>query len=489
MESDFDEKSFFEFKRIPTKADALVFRVWQRTFLIKRILMKKVCVIGLGSVGLPTAVLAAKAGLRVVGIDSDVHCVEKINQCKPTVEGADLLENLQEVLENNSFKATTEYEVADYFVVAVPTPFKPDKRADLSKISSVASRLADVIKKGDTIILESTVPLGATLSFAQVIAHESGLKAGQDFFVAYCPERVIPGNVLQELKVNDRVIGGINQYSTQSAAEFYKYFVSGDLYLTGIATAEMVKLIENSYCDVAIAFANQVAAMAHQEGLNPYEVIELANKHPLVSIVHSTGGVGGHWREIDPWFLIESFPKYTELLKTARKINENRTQDVLAALQKTIASWRALYNRPCTIFLLGLTYKADTDDLCDSFAAALAELLVADTENKVIVCDPHVTIAHIPGTLKDSMVYLSEGLMDADVVVGLVAHSEFKLIKKEALEGKTVLDFCGLFYQSTPVALEQEQFFWPASESKHFYKTNHTRFLKPDSKIGIKEDR
>ena len=440
--------------------------------------MKKVCVVGLGYVGLPTAILAAQGGLYVVGVDSNEERVEKIKKCLPVIEEPEILEKLHTVIDTPHFKVTTTYEPADYFVVAVPTPFKEDKRADLSYVSSTAMSIADVIKKGDTIILESTIPVGATRSFSYVIEHETGMKAGKDFYVSHCPERVLPGNIFQELKVNDRVIGGIDPTSVQKAAEFYKYFVSGDLYLTDAETAEMAKLIENSYRDVNIAFAHQVATMAEKEGLNPYEVIELANKHPRVSILNPTCGVGGHCVAVDPYFLISSFEKESTLLKEARAINTQRPLHVLERVKAEVKAWQKKHERTCKVLVLGITYKPDVDDLRESPARAIAIDLSQETMIDLSVCDPHITQDRLGEYLKDKMVSLQEGVEIADIVVPLVAHSQFKMLDKKVLAKKPVLDYCGLLHLNRKESREQEQFFWPASESNDFYRTSMMEMLR-----------
>jgi len=423
--------------------------------------MKKVCVVGLGYVGLPTALLAARAGLKVVGIDTDQARVDLINTCSLSFEEPEVLENLHEVCGAQNFYATTTYEQADYFLISVPVLVKQDS-FDLSALTDVAIHVADVIKKGDTVILESTVPVGTTKSLADVIAQESGLQAGQDFFVAYCSERILPGNIFQELKVNERIIGGFDQNSTQKAAEFYKYFVSADLYLTDSGTAEMVKLVETSFHDVNNAFTQQVTLMAQQAGLSPYEVIELANKHPRVAIASPSCGIGGHSLPIDPWFLIKSYPEKSQLLQTARIINEQTVEHVLQVIVQAIANAKEHTTKQCTVLLLGLTYKQDVYDLKESSALLIAQKLATQSIN-LLLCDPHVSKNRLEEPLKDKMVSLFGGIDQADIIVGLVAHTQFKTIDKRLLNYKKVLDFCGIFFEPKQESIEQEQFFWPAN--------------------------
>ncbi|MFS8506926.1 MAG: nucleotide sugar dehydrogenase [Candidatus Babeliales bacterium] len=424
--------------------------------------MKKVCIVGLGYVGLPTALLAARAGLKVVGIDTDQARVDLINTCSLSFEEPEVLENLHEVCGAQNFYATTTYEQADYFLISVPVLVKQDA-FDLSALTDVAVHIADVIKKGDTVILESTVPVGTTKSLADVIAQESGLQAGHDFFIAYCSERILPGNIFQELKVNERIIGGLEQNSTQKAAEFYKYFVSGDLYLTDSSTAEMVKLVETSFYDNKSAFAEQVAGMAEQAGLNPYEVIELANKHPRVSIDQPSCGVGGHSLPIEPWFLIKSFLQKSQLLQAARMVNEQRIEQVLQKIIEEVLVFKERSTKPCTVLLLGLTYKADVYDLKESAACFIAQRLVVYQGVNLLVCDPHVSKSRLQEPLKDKMISLFGGIDQADLIVGLVAHTQFKTIDKRLLQPKKTLDFCGIFFEPKQESIEQEQFFWPAN--------------------------
>jgi len=431
--------------------------------------MKKVAVIGLGYVGLPTALLAAHSGLYVQGVDCNKERIKNIEDGLETIKEPELLVYLKALTGTPYFRVSTQCEPADYFIIAVPTPFTHDKRADMSYVSSAAIQIAQVLKKGDTVILESTVPVGATLSLAQVLARESGLEQGKDFFVAHCPERVLPGNIFQELKVNDRIIGGIDQGSVQRAAEFYKYFVSGDFYLTNAATAEMVKLIENSYRDVNIAFAHQVAGIAEQESLNPYEVIELANKHPRVSILQPTCGVGGHCVAVDPWFLVESFPEHTTLLKTARIVNQQRTQTVLQSIEKTIAATQEILKKQITVAVLGISYKPNIDDLRESPALAIAQCLVDRVDVTTLVCDPHARKEQLSEKVSAALVSIEDALTRADLVICLVAHSAFKIPVRAHSGFSKVLDFCGLLHELRQESIEQEQFYWPACQSKRHY--------------------
>lgn len=424
---------------------------------------KKVCVVGLGYIGLPTAIVAAQAGLKVVGIDINEEIVGCINRCCPIIQEPEIVQKLKTVLNTEYFYATTIYEPADFFIIAVPTPFTPDKKADLSYVFAAATSIAGVLKAGDTVILESTVPVGTTKTLTQFLATKTGLSAGKDFFVAHCPERVLPGNIFHELKVNDRIIGGIDRGSTQHVAEFYKYFVSGDLYLTTAETAEMAKLIENSYRDVNVAFAHQVASMAQTAGIDPYELIDLANKHPRVKILRPTSGVGGHCLAVDPYFLVETFPQQTTLLKEARAVNEKRPLEVIAIIEQKVAKWKETRTtKTCRVLLLGATYKPDVDDLRESPALFIARHLIKKNEMEVLVCEPNVLKQALGHDVARHAVSLQEGLEAADIVVCLVAHTPFKALDKKLLVHKKFIDFCGLLHTPHQQSTSQEQFFWAA---------------------------
>lgn len=431
--------------------------------------MKKVCIMGLGYIGLPTALVAAEYGFEVVGFDIDEVRVGRINQCDPVIDEPEVYERLKPLIESKIFRATTHLEEADCFVVAVPTPFKEDKKADLSYVYRAVEQLALVLKKNNVVILESTIPVGTTVDCAQVLEQKTGMHAGKDFFVAHCPERVLPGKIFYELLYNTRIIGGINQESMNQAAVFYKRFVKGSLYLTNAATAEMVKLVENSSRDVAIAFANQVAAMAYSIGLDPFEVIELANKHPRVKLLNPSCGVGGHCIAVDPWFLVETFPEQTELLKTAREVNDKKPHQVITCVRLWIAEWKKKHGKNPTILLLGLTYKANVNDLRESPALEIAQHLSSSSgsDYTVLLCEPHVDSATVESVAHASSVSLADGIELADIIVCLVHHAAFKKIDQSLLHNKKILDFCGLFYQPHHDSHQQEQLYWPANSVEH----------------------
>jgi UDP-N-acetyl-D-mannosaminuronic acid dehydrogenase len=428
--------------------------------------MKKVCVVGLGYIGLPTAIVAAHNGYEVIGFDIDEQRVARINAGDPVIEEPEIGEKLLPVIKSGRLYASTIIREADCFIIAVPTPFHDDKTADLAYVWAAGESVASVIKKGDVVILESTVPVGTTEKLAHLLVKKSGLENGIDFFVAHCPERVLPGNIFRELVVNARIIGGIDQQAMHKAKEFYKKFVSGPLYLTNAATAEMVKLVENSSRDTQIAFANQVAAMAYSMNLNPFEVIELANKHPRVNILNPSCGVGGHCIAVDPWFLIETFDKHTRLLRAAREINDQKPMDVVAAVRYEIADFEKKRAKKPSVLLLGLTYKPDIDDIRESPALLIAEQLIAN-QIDIMVHEPHVDQETCQRTLGRPSVSLIPAIAQADIIVCLVKHTVFKALDRKVLGSKIVLDICGLLYERHN-QIGQEQIYWPAHND--FYR-------------------
>lgn len=423
--------------------------------------MRTVCVLGLGYIGLPTSIILAEAGYAVIGVDVDAAKVAAINSGDAVIKEPELFEKLQIVLSQHCFSATTIVPTADYFIVAVPTPFKEQKQADLTYVYAAIESIIPVLKKGDVIVIESTIPVGTTEAVATFITQKTGLIAGADYAIAHCPERVLPGNIFHELTHNARIIGGLDHTSMEKAKALYASFVTGELYLTDAKTAELIKLIENSSRDVQIAFAHQVASMAHAIGLNPYEVIELANKHPRVQILSPSSGVGGHCIAVDPWFLVESFPHCSALIKCAREVNDLRPQQIIEQIKDAVEVWRAVNQRQPVLALCGMTYKPDVDDLRESPALLIAEALAA---YQPIICEPHI-LGEIQATLFERPVAkITEVVEQADIIVFLVAHKRFKIIDAVALQHKKVLDFCGILHTPKAARGAQEYYFWPASK-------------------------
>ena len=395
--------------------------------------MEKICVLGLGYVGLPTASLLATKGYSVSGVDVKKEVVEQINQGKVHIVEPDLDVMVKSAVQSGNLKAYTEPQPADIFIIATPTPFKDDNQPDLHYVFSAAKAITKVVKDGDLIILESTSPVGTTEQVQEIIVRECPQLANLHF--CHCPERVLPGRVLHELIDNDRVIGGIDEQSTEKAVEFYQHFVRGELLETNARTAELAKLVENTSRDVNIAFANELSIVCDQLGIDVWELIALANRHPRVNILRPGPGVGGHCIAVDPWFIVSSAPEATQLVQTARKINDHKPDWVI----DRIADKAKRFKDP-VIGCLGLTYKPDIDDLRESPALSIAHRLTAMKIGKVIVCEPNVT------TVDGLDLQPLDTLLDkADILVALVGHRQFKRIPMGRLEEKIVLDTCGVW--------------------------------------------
>jgi len=413
----------------------------------RNLIMKTVCVVGLGYVGLPTAVLAAQNGYQVVGFDIDKEKVKRINVGDVDITEPELKERLRVVLGNKSFRATTTLPEADFFIVAVPTPLSKQNGADLSFVFSAADIVIKKLKVGDTVILESTIPVGTTDLFAQMLEQKSGLKVGDDFFVAHCPERVWPSKVFEELVKNERIIGGVTEKCAEKAVCFYRKFVKGTMHLKSAKFAELLKLTENSAIDVSVALAHQVAVLAEELKFDPYEVIAIANKHPRVKILTPTCGVGGHCVAIDPWFLINSFPHKTHLFQSARLMNDERPHQVVKSVELQVCGWCTKNEKKiCRVHLLGLTYKPNVDDLRESPAILIAGALFNRQDIDLSLSEPNVSVEIIKNKF-GNVVSLENGIKKADIVVGLVAHNQFKSIDLQRYIDKEWMDFAGLGWQ------------------------------------------
>lgn len=411
--------------------------------------MKRVSVVGLGYIGLPTALQAARAGFQVFGFDVDFQRVQKINTGDPAIFEPELIDQLWKTLKTGSFKAFTDLQYADYFVLAVPTPFKENKEADLSYVFKAVESVIKRLMPGNVILLESTVPVGTTEKVALFIEERSGLRLGIDFFVAYCPERVLPGKIFKEIVENDRVIGGLCQQSCELARQFYSRFVKGFIYTTDDKTAEMVKLVENTSRDVQIAFANQVAAICEKIGIDPYQVISLANKHPRVNILRPTCGVGGHCIAVDPWFLIQGYPQQTELFKTARSINDAKPHQVIDQILQGVELRRGIdaHKKP-RVLALGVTFKPDIDDIRESPALHIVKhLSQKKDELDLVVYDQYVQHQEMDRRQLVQTHDLWQAIDWADLIVVLVKHKEFTLLREEDFAGKPIIDTCGLLYE------------------------------------------
>lgn len=401
----------------------------------------KICVMGLGYIGLPTASLLATKGFEVVGVDVSQDVVDTINKGEIHIVEPDLDILVKSAVHSGNLSASLEPVEADVFIIAVPTPFKdggPDhisgKKPDLSYIESATKKIAPFVKEGNLVILESTSPVGTTDEVVATILKEAGLEVGESVYVSHCPERVLPGRILIELVENDRVVGGINEVSTQVTVEFYERFVRGAVLATTAKTAEMVKLTENSSRDVQIAFANELSMICETEGINTWEVIELANRHPRVNILQPGPGVGGHCIAVDPWFIVDRSPEHSRLIKTARDVNDDKPNWVVGRVKKCADKFK----NP-KIACLGLAFKADVDDLRESPAFDIVERLHTENIGELLVCEPNLS-AH------DSFRLWSheEAIRAADIVLLLVDHKQFAGIKALELSEKVVVDTRGI---------------------------------------------
>jgi len=406
-----------------------------------------VSVIGLGYIGLPTAAILASRGLKVIGVDVNEHAVNTINKGDIHIVEPDLDIIVRAAVTTGNLKAVLKAEPADAFMVAVPTPFNDNKEPDLSYIKAAAKTIAPVLEKGNLVILESTSPVGATEQLAEWLAEyrtdlsfpqQAGDKA--DILVAHCPERVLPGYVLQELVSNDRVIGGLSAESSAAAVELYKTFVKGECIITNARTAEMAKLTENSFRDVNIAFANELSMICEKLKINVWELIELSNRHPRVNILKPGPGVGGHCIAVDPWFIVNSCPEEAKIIKQARLTNDAKPFFVIDQITKAADQFK----KP-VIACLGLAFKADIDDLRESPALQIVEELAERNVGEIIAVEPN--IKELPQRLVDKnieLITLEAALEKANVVVVLVDHQEFKKADRGQFAAKVVIDTRGI---------------------------------------------
>lgn len=409
---------------------------------------KSVCVVGLGYIGLPTAVVLAQAGLDVLGVDINERNVEMINRGElPFVEEG-LGTALAGVVAQGKLRAALQPEHADAYIVAVPTPFKGDHEADLSYIKAASETLAPTLKGGELVVLESTSPPGATEQMAQyILAKNPGLSMEpglpNSVYFAHCPERVLPGRIMIEMAENDRIIGGVNPEGAEMARSLYSTFCNGELLVTDAKTAEMAKLTENAFRDVNIAFANELSIISDHMGIDVWELIELANHHPRVNILQPGPGVGGHCIAVDPWFIVSADRENSRLIATARNVNDSKPQLVISKVLEKAERFKAP-----TVAALGIAFKANIDDLRESpsrnIANDLAEKLADGT---VLVVEPN--IEELPKDLAArpnvELAELDAALERADIVLLLVDHDQFKQVPSEALQEKILIDTKGLW--------------------------------------------
>jgi UDP-N-acetyl-D-mannosaminuronic acid dehydrogenase len=412
----------------------------------------KVSVIGLGYIGLPTAAIMAKKNITVVGFDINKKIVETINKGKVHLYEPGLEEIVKECVENKSLCASSDLSESDVFIVAVPTPFKQNKAPDLSYIKQAAFTIAPLLRKGNTVILESTSPVGATEKLANWLSSKRkdlifpvfSSNAQADIAIAHCPERVLPGKIIKEIVENDRIIGGVSKNCAKSASLVYKKFVKGECRETDSRTAEMSKLVENSFRDVNIAFANELSLISEKLGVDVWELIELANQHPRVSILNPGPGVGGHCIAVDPWFIVNSAPKESKMIKVAREVNDSKPNFVLKEIKRCIKS-KNLDPSKITISCFGLSFKPDVDDLRESPALKISNKVSEIGFKKQYIIEPH--IVDLPDSLNNkdiNLVELDEGLKKGDILLFLVNHSSFYGLKKNFMKNKIVINPVGL---------------------------------------------
>jgi UDP-N-acetyl-D-mannosaminuronic acid dehydrogenase len=400
---------------------------------------KTVCVIGLGYIGLPTAALLASNGYDVVGVDLNAHAVETINQGGIHIVEPDLDAFVRSAVTAQRLKAFTTPRRADIYMVCVPTPFHEGAgipQPNIDYVLAATKSIASFVKPGDLVILESTSPVGTTGAMADVLA-EAGVDLSQ-IHMAYCPERVLPGKIMTELVENDRVVGGLTPGSTHAVSSFYRTFVHGSVLETDAKTAEMCKLTENSFRDVNIAFANELSMLCSKEGINVWDLIQLANRHPRVNILQPGAGVGGHCIAVDPWFIVARDPENARLIRAGREVNNRKTLWAIDKIKIAAADATARTGRKPTIACLGLAFKPDIDDLRESPALHIAETLQRQGY-EVVAVEPNIE-SHDDFAL----LALDEALRSADVAVVLVKHRQFNDPGvKQKLAELNAIDFCG----------------------------------------------
>lgn len=398
----------------------------------------KACFIGLGYIGLPTAIVAADNGVEVIGVDVNPHVVETINKGKIHIVEPGLADLAAKVVSNGWLKAQSEPESSDVFLIVVPTPFTGDHEPDTSYVEAATRNVIPFLKEGDLYIIESTSPVGTTENMAELIFSERP-ELKDKIYIAYCPERVLPGNIIYELVNNDRVIGGLNPESTEKAVEFYSKFVKGVCHKTNTRTAEMCKLTENSSRDVQIAFANELSIICDKAGINVWELIELANKHPRVNILQPGSGVGGHCIAVDPYFITSAFPMESQIIGKARELNNYKAFWCAEKTQTAIKNFELEHGREPVVALMGLAFKPNIDDLRESPAKYIATKVMQGHNNAdFLIVEPNID-DHKVFKLTD----YKEAYDKADIIAILVAHNQFKELPWS--DDKVILDFAGVF--------------------------------------------
>ena len=418
-----------------------------------------VCVVGLGYIGLPTAAVIARSGCRVLGIDVSQKVVDTINRGEIHIEEVDLDGLVQGVVARGLLSASLEVAPADVFVIAVPTPFDENHAPDISYVLAAGRTVAPVLKAGDIVILESTSPVGTTEHLRDMIAEmRPDLKVpgrtGEipDISIAYCPERVLPGKILEELTNNDRSIGGITPRCARKALAFYKRFVRGECVTTDARSAEMTKLVENAYRDVNIAFANELSIVADRMGLDVWEVIRLANRHPRVNILSPGPGVGGHCIAVDPWFIVHGAPEDTPLIRTARGVNDGKMHHVIARAEALVEA-----HPDARVACLGLAFKANIDDFRESPARFVASRLARKFGSRIHVVEPYADELPVEFSGTGAVqIDVDDALESCEILIVLVDHDVFRVVPLAERADKLVYDTRGIWPDQPRVVREEE---------------------------------
>jgi len=398
----------------------------------------EVVTIGLGYIGLPTSALIASYGTNVLGVDINQNVVDTINQGEIHIVEPDLDEIVSKAVSNGFLKASTKPNSADVYLIVVPTPFKGNHEPDISFVKAATKGIIPLFKKGDLYIIESTSPIGTTQKMQKLIFASRPELEGA-IHIAYCPERVLPGNIMHELVENDRVIGGVDEAATQKAISFYSKYVKGELHGTNARTAEMCKLVENSSRDVQIAFANELSLICDKADINVWELINLANKHPRVNILQPGCGVGGHCIAVDPYFIVSDYPMESKIIGTAREVNNYKSFWCAEKIQNEKLKFELKHGRKPKTALMGLAFKPNIDDLRESPAKYIAQKVLQNSNNEEhFIVEPNIE-SHSVYKLTE----YEEAVMQADIIVFLVAHSEFKSLKIK--DEKIIIDFTGIY--------------------------------------------
>jgi UDP-N-acetyl-D-mannosaminuronic acid dehydrogenase len=398
---------------------------------------QKVVTVGLGYIGLPTSALIANNGISVHGVDVNQKVVDTINAGKIHIVEPSLDEAVAKAVANGFLKADTKPVEADVYLIVVPTPFKAKNEPDISFVLAATKSILPILKEGDLYIIESTSPIGTTEKMMNYIYSERP-ELTDKLHIAYCPERVLPGNVMYELVHNDRVIGGVNDASTKKAVAFYSQFVKGELHETNARTAEMCKLVENSSRDVQIAFANELSLICAKADIDVWDLIKLANKHPRVTILQPGCGVGGHCIAVDPYFIVADYPMESQIIGKAREINNYKSFWCAEQVKTAKLEFQIKEGRKASVAIMGLAFKPNIDDLRESPAKYIAQRVMQDAQDEeYYIVEPNIVDHHV-----FKITNYNEAIEKADIVVFLVAHKEFKNL--EISKDKIVLDFCGV---------------------------------------------